>query len=96
VGTTPDESARWYAVHVRSNQERTTAAFVEGRGVEHFLPTYRTRSRRKDRRVMLERPLFKGYLFANIDIRGSTACGSWWARARTRCGPTRWFRWGSA
>jgi len=61
-------SAAWYAVHVRSNQERTTAAFLEGRGVAHFLPTYRTLSRRRDRRVVLTRPLFSGYLFVRIDI----------------------------
>jgi transcription antitermination factor NusG len=62
--------ACWYAVHVRSNQEQTTAAFLAGRGVAHFLPTYRTRSRRKDRKLILTRPLFKGYLFVEIDIAG--------------------------
>ena len=56
----------WYAVHVRSNQERTTAAFVADRGVEVFLPTYRVPSRRRDRRTMIERPLFAGYLFARF------------------------------
>lgn len=58
----------WYAVHVRSNQERTTASFLEGRGIAHFLPTYRTLSKRRDRRVVLTRPLFKGYLFVHLDI----------------------------
>lgn len=62
-------SAReWYAVHVRSNQEQTTASFLEGRGLAHFLPTYRTLSKRRDRRVVLTRPLFSGYLFVHIDI----------------------------
>jgi transcription antitermination factor NusG len=60
----------WYAVHVRSNQERTTAAFLAGRGVACFLPTYRALSRRRDRRVVLTRPLFRGYLFARIDLEG--------------------------
>ena len=58
---------RWYAVHVRSNQERNTAVFYKDRGVEHFLPTYRAQSIRKDRRVSLLKPLFTGYLFVRID-----------------------------
>jgi transcription antitermination factor NusG len=57
----------WYAVHVRSNQEKGTAAFLEDRRVEHFLPTYRTRSARKDRNVTLLKPLFSGYIFVRID-----------------------------
>ncbi|MFO8074043.1 MAG: transcription termination/antitermination NusG family protein [Polyangia bacterium] len=60
---------RWYAVHVKSNQERTTTRFLEGRAVEVFLPTYRTVSSRRDRRVELVRPLFTGYLFARVDPR---------------------------
>ncbi len=61
--TTP----KWYAVHVRSNQERKTAAFLEDRGVEQFLPVYKLRSVRRDRRVTLIKPLFTGYLFVHID-----------------------------
>ncbi len=59
---------RWYAVHVRSNQERRTAAFYEDRGVEHFLPCYRARSLRRDRQVSLLKPLFAGYLFVRIAL----------------------------
>jgi len=58
----------WYAVHVRSNQERQAAEHFRGRGVETFLPLYKTLSRRLDRRVMLERPLFTGYVFVRLDL----------------------------
>lgn len=58
----------WYAVHVRSNQEKVAATFVKGRGVELFLPIYREVSRRSDRKVVLDRPLFGGYLFVRIDL----------------------------
>ncbi len=61
-------AAAWYALHVRSNQERLTAEHLCGRGVEPFLPQYRALSKRQDRRVMLERPLFTGYVFARIDL----------------------------
>jgi transcription antitermination factor NusG len=60
--------AAWYAVHVRSNQERVTAELLTARGVERFFPTYRVASKRVDRRVVLTRPLFTGYLFAHLDL----------------------------
>ena len=59
--------AKWYAVHIKSNQERVCASFLANRQLDVFLPTYRIRSRRVDRRVMLTKPLFPGYLFVNID-----------------------------
>jgi transcriptional antiterminator RfaH len=62
--------AAWYAVHVRSNQERVAAEHLAGRGVERFFPTYRVVSKRTDRRVVLSRPLFAGYLFARLDLSG--------------------------
>jgi transcriptional antiterminator RfaH len=63
----PLSSSKWYAVHVRSNQERKTADFVSDRRVEVFLPTYRIQSKRRDRRVMLTKSLFSGYLFVRIN-----------------------------
>lgn len=58
---------QWYTVHVKSNQEHNTAVFYADRSIECFLPTYRTPSARKDRRGMLTKPLFTGYLFVRID-----------------------------
>jgi transcription antitermination factor NusG len=57
----------WFAVHVRSNQERLVAEHLAGRGVVPFLPAYQMLSKRLDRRVMLRRPLFAGYVFARLD-----------------------------
>jgi len=63
------EISKWYAVHVHSNQEKTTAAFLKDRGIELFLPTYRVQSKRSDRKVALVKPLFTGYLFVHIQYR---------------------------
>ncbi len=63
-------AAAWYAVHVRSNHERVVGEYLESRGVEWFLPTYREVSRRADRRVVLDRPLFSNYVFVCIDADG--------------------------
>lgn len=67
----PEENPNWYAVHVRSNQEMNTAAFLADRDVTHFLPTYRVRSRRRDRAVTLVKPLFTGYLFVKLEPHSS-------------------------
>jgi len=56
----------WYAVHTRSNQETIAHDSLSGRGFECFLPKYETVSQWKDRRVLIERPLFPGYLFARM------------------------------
>ncbi len=58
---------KWYAVHVRSNQERNTARFLEDRSVDVFLPSYHVRSKRSDRTITLTKPLFPGYLFVHLD-----------------------------
>ncbi len=68
VNSSVVDSPRWYAVHVRSNQERTTASFLKDREVELFLPTYRMRSKRRDRQVTLTKPLFTGYLFVHLSL----------------------------
>ncbi len=65
------DRVQWYAVHVRSNQEKVTAGLLEGGGVEVFLPTYRTVSSRRDRRAVLEKPLFTGYLFVRLAWRSA-------------------------
>lgn len=56
----------WYAVHIRSNHEKAVTQSLLARGVDCFLPTYETMSRWKDRRILLERPLFRGYAFVRI------------------------------
>lgn len=60
------DTAYWYAIHTRSNQEKITCEALSGRGFECFLPRYETVSQWKDRRVVIERPLFPGYLFARM------------------------------
>jgi len=59
---------RWFALHVRSNQERVIAEYLEAREIELFFPTYRTPSSRCDRKTTLVRPLFTGYLFVRVSL----------------------------
>jgi len=59
----------WYAVYTCANHEKRVAAQFADRAIEHYLPQYHTVSRWKDRSVMLQRPLFPGYLFVRLALR---------------------------
>jgi len=59
---------RWYAVYTCANREKRVAAEIGARAVEHFLPVYSSVRRWKDRRVSLELPLFRGYVFVRLAL----------------------------
>ena len=63
-----NSTPRWYAAYTRSNHERTAAEQMKRRSIEHFVPTYETVRRWKDRRKRLEMPLFPGYVFVRVAI----------------------------
>jgi transcription antitermination factor NusG len=58
----------WYAVYTRANHEKRVAEQLEQRSVEHFLPSYDSVRRWKDRKVHLQMPLFPGYVFVRIPL----------------------------
>lgn len=58
-------SAAWYALRVKSNCERVTAAGLTGKGFEVFLPEYQPSG---DSARQSLKPLFPGYLFSRFDI----------------------------
>ncbi len=60
---------RWYAAYTSANHEKRVAEQLGVRAVEHFLPTYSSVRRWKDRRVTLELPLFPGYVFVRMALR---------------------------
>lgn len=55
----------WYVIHTRSRHEDKVEFSLLHKGLEIFLPRITVRSRRQDRRVYLEVPLFPGYLFVH-------------------------------
>ncbi len=61
------EAGQWYAVRVKPNCERTAAAVLSAKGLEHCLPLYKDRRRWSDRYKTVELPLFSGYLFCRFD-----------------------------
>ncbi|MGB9105493.1 MAG: UpxY family transcription antiterminator [Terriglobales bacterium] len=57
----------WFAVYTRPNHEKKVAEQFRLRNIESYLPSYRALRRWKNGcAVMLELPLFPGYLFVHI------------------------------
>jgi transcription termination/antitermination protein NusG len=54
---------RWFAVWTRSQCEPKVEDGLRRKAYEVFLPRVRVPSRRRDRRVVLDQPLFPGYVF---------------------------------
>ncbi|MDJ0801723.1 MAG: UpxY family transcription antiterminator [Desulfobacterales bacterium] len=59
---------RWYVLHTRSRFEKVVHEGLFKKSHEVFLPQIRVRSRRRDRRVMLDVPLFPGYVFIRSNL----------------------------
>jgi transcriptional antiterminator NusG len=63
----PCEPYPWLALRVRSNHERTASIHLRDRGYEEFSPSYKTERRWSDRKKIIERSLFPGYVFCRLD-----------------------------
>jgi transcription antitermination factor NusG len=61
------EAHHWFAVRVRSNQERTAIAHLRERGYEQFAPSYKSERRWSDRKKEIDQYLFPGYIFCRFD-----------------------------
>ena len=59
---------RWYAVRVKSRHEHSVDRHLRARGLESFLPLYRSRSHWSDRVKHVEFPLFPGYVFCRFNV----------------------------
>jgi transcription antitermination factor NusG len=57
---------QWYAAYTCANHERRVADQLARRDIEHFQPQYQATRRWNRRRVLLDLPLFPGYVFVRI------------------------------
>jgi transcription elongation factor/antiterminator RfaH len=62
----------WYVIYTNSRHEIQVEARLKKIGLEIFLPMINVMSRRRDRRRMIEVPLFPGYLFVHASLEGKT------------------------
>ena len=58
----------WYVIHTRGRHEAKVEGLLGQKGLETFLPRVTLPSRRRDRRLLIDIPLFPGYLFVQADI----------------------------
>lgn len=59
---------RWYALHVRTRWENSTASTLSGKGYQTFLPTFRAERRCNGRFREVAAALFPGYVFCQFDV----------------------------
>ena len=64
--TAVDDAPGWFAVWTHSRCEAKVAEALRAKQVDVFLPRIRVPSRRRDRRLVLERPLFPGYVLVRF------------------------------
>ena len=57
----------WYAVKTRSNYEHRVAQDLTRKGVDCYLPIFRELHTWKDREKVVEVPVFRGYVFTNLE-----------------------------
>ena len=64
-----NHTRHWFALLTRSNFEQAVYTKIRQKKIDVFLPKMRRPSRRKDRKLMIDTPLFPGYIF----VRSTTA-----------------------
>jgi transcriptional antiterminator NusG len=67
-GAPPDIELAWYVIQTCSRHEVKVESALQQKGLEVFLPRVVVPSRRRDRKLLLEVPLFPGYLFVYTDL----------------------------
>jgi len=63
------EESRWFAAYTSPRHEKYVSRQMERRGIQNFLPLYKSIRRWKDRRKELDLPIFPGYLFVRMALR---------------------------
>lgn len=53
----------WYVLHTKSRFENVVTEGLQKKSLEVFLPKIKVPSKRRDRKLMIDVPLFPGYLF---------------------------------
>jgi transcription antitermination factor NusG len=61
--------ARWYAVTTQPRHEKVVAQQLAAKSIETFLPLLTLPRQWKDRKALIERPIFPSYVFTRIDLK---------------------------
>jgi transcriptional antiterminator NusG len=58
----------WYVLHTKSRFENVVHEGLLKKDIEVYLPKIKVKSKRRDRRMMIQVPLFPGYVFVKSDL----------------------------
>jgi transcriptional antiterminator NusG len=58
----------WYVLHTKSRFENVVYEGLLKKSMEVFLPKIKVKSKRRDRKLLIQVPLFPGYLFVKTDL----------------------------
>lgn len=90
LGGQEPSASRWLAAYTKPHFEHKMAQYCRNRGIDVYLPTYKSWRRWSDRRVLLDFPLFPSYIFVGAgsshEHRAQTAPGFLWY-VRNSTGP---------
>ncbi|MBI5186378.1 MAG: UpxY family transcription antiterminator [Nitrospinae bacterium] len=59
---------KWYAVKTRSRHEKVATDMLRRKSFTVFFPEISSWSKRKDRKKLIMRPLFPGYIFIHFEL----------------------------
>lgn len=62
------ENKKWYAIYVKSRNEKKVFKTLDDIGIESFLPLITRMKQWSDRKKKVEEPLFRSYIFVNIPL----------------------------
>ena len=66
------ETKSWYAVYTKPRWEKKVRELIEKKGLEAYCPLTKIRRKWSDRYKTIEEPLFKSYVFVNIEEEDKT------------------------
>jgi transcription antitermination factor NusG len=58
----------WYAVYTKSRTEKKVSMRLQEAGIEAYCPVNKREKQWSDRKKITEEPLFRSYVFVNIDL----------------------------
>ena len=67
--TNEKDDKKWFAIYVKSRNEKKVFKQLEDIGVESFLPLITRLKQWSDRKKKVEEPLFRSYVFLNISLK---------------------------
>ena len=59
---------KWYVLHTKSRCEKVVNEGLHKKSFDAFLPTLHVKSKRRDRKIMLDLPIFPGYTFVKSSL----------------------------